>query len=394
MEEATAKQEVGRRGIGLFGLIGMVVSSCIGSGAFAITGQLSQVASPGAALIAWLIVGVGFLALALSLNNLGARRPDLPGIFSYAQEGFGPFAGFISGWGYWLSAWLGNVAFATMMMSTLGYFFPAFLPGNTVPCIAIASVVMWLLTYFVIRGVESASVLNAVVMVCKVASLAVFIIFSVFMFNAGVFTADFWGTVYNNAVAAGSAGADAVALGDVPQQIINCLIIMMWVFVGVEGASVMSSRAARKSDVGKATVIGLACLLAIYIGCSVLPYARLPCNALCLRGHGAGLGWRVHLDCHHHLDPWLLAFLHDASGRDDVRDGGGEAAPRFVGCPEQEGRSADEPCCGGRLHPGVYAAVAAFGRCLRLRLFHVHGLDRHHLGTRGDVSGQAFWRTS
>lgn len=276
MEEATAKQEVGRKGIGLFGLIGMVVSSCIGSGAFAITGQLSQVASPGAALIAWLIVGVGFLALALSLNNLGARRPDLPGIFSYAQEGFGPFAGFISGWGYWLSAWLGNVAFATMMMSTLGYFFPAFLPGNTVPCIAIASVVMWLLTYFVIRGVESASVLNAVVMVCKVASLAVFIIFSVFMFNAGVFTADFWGTVYNNAVAAGSAGVDAVALGDVPQQIINCLIIMMWVFVGVEGASVMSSRAARKSDVGKATVIGLICLLAIYIGCSVLPYGYMP----------------------------------------------------------------------------------------------------------------------
>ena len=272
MEEA----KEGKKGIGLFGLIGMVVSSCIGSGAFAISGQLSQVASPGSALVAWLIVGLGFLALALSLNNLGAARPDLPGIFSYAQEGFGPFAGFVSGWGYWLSAWLGNVAFATMMMSTVGYFFPAFLAGNTVPCIAISSVVMWLLTIFVIRGVESASLLNAVVMVCKVASLAVFVLFSVFMFNAGVFTADFWGTLYNNAVAAGSAGADAVALGDVAQQIMNCFIIMFWVFVGIEGATVMSSRAERKSDVGKATVIGLACLLAIYIGCSVLPYGYMP----------------------------------------------------------------------------------------------------------------------
>lgn len=271
MEEA----KEGKKGIGLFGLIGMVVSSCIGSGAFAISGQLSQVAAPGSALIAWLIVGVGFLALALSLNNLGAQRPDLPGIFSYAQEGFGPFAGFVSGWGYWLSAWLGNVAFATMMMSTVGYFFPAFLAGNTVPCIAISSVVMWLLTIFVIRGVESASVLNAVVMVCKVASLAVFVVFSVFMFDAGVFTSDFWGTLYNNAVAAGQAGADAVSLGDVTQQIMNCFIIMFWVFVGIEGATVMSSRAERKSDVGKATVIGLACLLAIYIGCSVLPYGYM-----------------------------------------------------------------------------------------------------------------------
>ena len=35
------------KGIGLFGLIGMVVSSCIGSGVFAITGQLAGVASPG-----------------------------------------------------------------------------------------------------------------------------------------------------------------------------------------------------------------------------------------------------------------------------------------------------------------------------------------------------------
>ena len=123
------------KGIGLFGLIGMVVSSCIGSGVFAITGQLAGVASPGAVLIAWLVVGIGFAALALSLNNLGAKKPELKGIFQYAEEGFGPLAGFISGWGYWLSAWLGNIAFATMMMSTLGYFFPTFLPGNTCPAL-------------------------------------------------------------------------------------------------------------------------------------------------------------------------------------------------------------------------------------------------------------------
>ena len=84
-------------------------------------------------LIAWLIVGVGFLALAFSLNNLTEKRSDLHGIFSYADAGWGPLAGFISGWGYWLSAWLGNVAFATMMMSTIGYFYPAFLPGTPFP---------------------------------------------------------------------------------------------------------------------------------------------------------------------------------------------------------------------------------------------------------------------
>ena len=198
------------KGIGLFGLVGMVISSCIGSGVFAITGQLARVAAPGSALIAWLVVGIGFLALALSLSNLGAKRPELKGIFQYAEEGFGPFSGFLSGWGYWLSAWLGNVAFATMMLSTIGYFFPSFLPGNTIPCIIVASVIMWALTYLVIRGVESASFLNAIVMIVKVVSISVFIAFTLFLFNFDVFTADFWGTLANNIAVAFASSSQSL----------------------------------------------------------------------------------------------------------------------------------------------------------------------------------------
>lgn len=37
-----------------------------------------------------------------------------------------------------------------MMMSTLGYFFPTFLPGNTLPCVIVASLFMWALTFLVI----------------------------------------------------------------------------------------------------------------------------------------------------------------------------------------------------------------------------------------------------
>lgn len=261
-----------KKGIGLFGLVGMVISACIGSGVFAITGQLAQVASPGAVLVAWGVVGVGFLALALALNNLSAKKPELKGVFQYAEEGFGPLAGFVSGWGYWLSAWLGNIAFATMMMSTLGYFFPAFISGNSIPCVIVASIFMWLLTLLVIRGVESAAFLNAIVMVCKVASLGAFLVLGIVLFNADVLTADFWGTVHDNLVAAGQASDGAASLGSIGTQVMNCLIVMMWVFIGIEGAAVMSSRARKKSQVGLATVIGLVCLLLIYIGASVLPY--------------------------------------------------------------------------------------------------------------------------
>lgn len=267
-------------GVGFFGLIGLVVSSCIGSGVFALTGQLANVASPGAALIAWLVCGAGFLFLAMSISNVGAKRPELDGICAYAEEGFGPFHGFISGWGYWLSAWLGNVGFGTMVAQVLGsdYCLGGLLPGvfsdpvtgnPAVGGVIIVSLVLWGITFLVIRGVESAAFLNAVVMVVKIAAILVFIAFSVFAFDAGVFTADFWGTASRNAVAMAANGA---GLGDVAYQVTQCVLILMWAFIGIEGASVMSCRARRRSEVGSATVLGLSVLLALYIGASIIPY--------------------------------------------------------------------------------------------------------------------------
>ena len=269
------------KGVGLFGLIGLVISSCIGSGVFALTGQLANVASPGAAIVAWVVCGLGFLFLALSLANIGGKRPELDGIVAYAEEGFGPFAGFISGWGYWLSAWLGNVGFATMIAQVLGsrYCLGALLPGvfsdpvsgnPAIVGVVVVSALLWAITYLVIRGVESAAFLNAVVMVVKVATILLFIAFSIVSFRAGIFTADFWGTAERNAVLMATAGGDG--LGSVSNQVTQCILIMMWVFIGIEGASVMSNRARRRSEVGLATILGLVLLLALYVCASVLPY--------------------------------------------------------------------------------------------------------------------------
>ncbi len=109
LEGMNMQESQQKKGIGLTALVAMVVTSSIGAGVFALTSDLAIAASPGPVLLAWVIVGFGILMLSLSLNNLILKRPDLEGIFAYAEEGFGQYAGFISGWGYWLSAWLGNV---------------------------------------------------------------------------------------------------------------------------------------------------------------------------------------------------------------------------------------------------------------------------------------------
>ena len=275
--EARTTTQPQKRGIGLMGLIALVISSSIGSGVFALSTDISAAAAPGAAIIAWAITGVGFIALANTFGRLSLERPDLDGIVAYAKEGFGPFVGFVSGWGYWLSIWIGNVAFGVMLATAIGYFFPPFSEGLTVSAVIFISVVNWLIVLLVNRGVEEASVVNVIVMICKLVPIFVFIAAMVLVFSFDVFTADFWGNLANNL-----GGADAP--GDVPAQIINCFMVMMWVFVGMEGASVLGHRARNKSDVSRATILGVTALVVIYIAASVLPYGYLPREELMALG--------------------------------------------------------------------------------------------------------------
>lgn len=245
-------------------LTAMVVTTAIGSGIFALSSDLATAAAPGAAIIAWIIVGFGILMLASCLNNLLRKRSDLEGIFSYGKEGFGSFVGFISGWGYWMSAWLGNVAFATVCMSTLGYFFPIFEKGNSPISIFVASIIAWELTILVNHGIESAALMNTVITVCKLIPIFTFIVVAIILFKGHIFTAQFWGNMSGGATISGVAS-----------QIKSSMMIMMWVFVGIEGATVLSSRAKSRRIAGRSTVIGVSCLLLIYVLASILPYGYM-----------------------------------------------------------------------------------------------------------------------
>ncbi|MCB2307925.1 arginine-ornithine antiporter [Clostridium estertheticum] len=247
--------------LGVFSLTALVITSSIGAGIFNISGDLASGAAAGPAIIAWIIVGFGILMLSLSFNNLLLKKPELNGIFSYAKEGFGEFGGFISGWGYWLSAWLGNVAFATMLMSTLSYFFPIFGNGQNVASIIGASIIMWVLTYIVNRGVEEAAIINTVVTIFKLIPIFLFIVIGIVAFKVDLFTNHFWGNISTN-----------FNLSDIYPQVKSCMMVMMWVFVGIEGASMLSSRANKKSEAGRATILGLIGLLLVYVLASMIPY--------------------------------------------------------------------------------------------------------------------------
>ncbi|ANZ57786.1 arginine-ornithine antiporter [Fructilactobacillus lindneri] len=257
------------KGVSLLGLTMLVISASIGAGIYNASEQLAAVSTPGPALLSWLITGIGIFGLALSLKSLSETNPDLNGMAEYAQAGFGNFVGFISGWGYWLSSWVGSVAFATMMMSAVGYFLPAFRSGNSIPAIVVASIISWLLTFLVINGVENAAFINVFITVIKLIPLAAFVLLGIVMFKAHVFTAHFWQNFTTN-----FTYTKATPKG-IFDQIKGCLITMMWVFVGIEGATMMAGRARKRSDASRATIISFISLLIINVVISMLPYGYL-----------------------------------------------------------------------------------------------------------------------
>ncbi|MHB7914139.1 arginine-ornithine antiporter [Staphylococcus haemolyticus] len=259
--------------LGKTSLIGLVIGSMIGGGAFNIISDMGGQAGGLAIMIGWIITAIGMISLAFVFQNLTNVRPDLEGgIYSYAQAGFGDFIGFSSAWGYWFAAFLGNVAYATLLMSAVGNFFPIFKGGNTLPSIIVASFLLWGVHFLILRGVETAAFINSIVTVAKLIPIFLVIICMIVVFNFETFKAGFYGMT--------SGGTGIFSWGDTMSQVKSTMLVTVWVFTGIEGAVVFSGRAKSKKDVGTATVIGLVSVLVIYFLMTVLAQGVIQQNQI------------------------------------------------------------------------------------------------------------------
>ncbi|WP_417241042.1 arginine-ornithine antiporter [Celeribacter halophilus] len=250
--------------LGLVPLVALVVGSMIGGGVFSLPQNMAKGASPAAVIIGWLITGIGMLALAFVYQGLSTRKPHLDaGPYAYARAGFGDFVGFNSAWGYWLSAWLGNVSYVVLIFGALSYFYPAFgAEGNTVQAIIGASVVLWVTHALVLMGIRQAAIINVVTTIAKLAPIALFILLVAIAFNMPKFSFDFWGT-------------QTPELGSIVAQVKSTMLVTLWVFIGIEGASVVSGRAAKRADIGRATILGFVIALSIYLLVSLLSFGLM-----------------------------------------------------------------------------------------------------------------------
>ncbi|MBJ3762007.1 arginine-ornithine antiporter [Maribius pontilimi] len=255
----SAQKKTSSGSLGLLSLTALVVGSMIGGGVFSLPQNMARGASAGAVTIGWLVTGVGMLALAFVYRNLSTRKPALDaGPYSYARAGFGNFVGFNSAWGYWLSAWLGNVSYAVLIFGALSYFYAPFGDeGNTWQAIVGASICLWLVHALVLAGIRQAAIVNVITTIAKLGPIFLFIVLAFVAFNMPTFTLDFWGN-------------ETLGLGSITEQVRSTMLVTLWVFIGIEGASVGSGRARRRSDIGTATILGFLSVLCVYLLVSLL----------------------------------------------------------------------------------------------------------------------------
>lgn len=222
----------------------LVVGSIIGTGVFALPSALAPYGP--IALVAFAVVTVGALALAVTFGALSKRVPGSGGPYVYAREAFGEFAGFLTAWSYWICAWAGNAAIAVAWVGYVEVFVNK--GHHTWASVLIALTGLWLTAAVNLSGIRNIGAFQVVTTVLKFVPLVFMATIGLFFIKApnfGPFNAS-----HQSALGAISAAA-AIAL---------------FSYIGLETASVAAGRVRDpRRNVSRATIYGTLACAVIYI---------------------------------------------------------------------------------------------------------------------------------
>jgi APA family basic amino acid/polyamine antiporter len=222
----------------------LVVGSVIGTGVFALPSALAPYGP--VSLLAFGLVSVGAIALALAFKSLNKRVPGSGGPYLYARDAFGDFAGFLNAWSYWITAWAGNAAIAVAWVGYVEVFWNS--GGQRSWSIVIALAGLWIPTLINLIGIRSMAAFQVLTTVLKFIPLLFMATIGLFFIQSGNFGA--WNASGGSAMSAISAAA-AIAL---------------FSFLGIETAAVAAGRVRDpQRNVGRATVLGTIACAAVYI---------------------------------------------------------------------------------------------------------------------------------
>ncbi|MEV8531944.1 amino acid permease [Streptomyces sp. NPDC051211] len=231
-----------------FGLpiaICLVMGNIVGGGIFLLPASVAPFGS--ISLVAFGVLTLGAVALALVFGRLAQRHPQTGGPYVYARAAFGDFAGFLAAYSYWITTWVSNAALAVAAVGYVSVLFPAVGAHKWSMCLA-ALAVQWLPALANLAGTRYVGAVQLVSTVLKFAPLLLVAVGGLFFFdpaNLGPFRA-----TDDSAVGAVSASA----------------AILLFSYLGVESAAVSAGEVRDpRRNVGRATILGTLGAALVYL---------------------------------------------------------------------------------------------------------------------------------
>jgi len=252
-----------KRSLGLWMATALVIGNMVGSGVF---GLPSALASTGPiSLLAWVFTGAGAILLALLFANLGRAYPETGGPYAYARRAFGDFAGFWTAWGYWIAAWAGNAAIATIFVSYASVFWPS-LGTNNALAFTLGLSVIWVLTLANCAGARESGIIQLVTTVLKFVPLLLIGLIGLFYMHAGNFT---------------PFDPNHVTLAGHWHAISFAATLTLWACLGLESATVPAEEVKTpEKTLPRATILGTVVTTGLYVLATVAIMGVIPAATL------------------------------------------------------------------------------------------------------------------
>ena len=194
------------------------------------------------------VVALGALLLGVMFGQLTKRIPSSDGgLYAYAHHELGDFAGYLTAWCYWITAWAGNAAIVSSWVLYVESLFSIKHPSAWTN-FGIAMIGLWIPAAINLYGARQMAWFQNITVVLKFLPLAVVGIvgwFFIHTANFGPFNAT-GGSLYSGiGIAAGVA---------------------LFSFIGVECASIAAARVKNpRRNVGRASILGTAACGLLYI---------------------------------------------------------------------------------------------------------------------------------
>jgi basic amino acid/polyamine antiporter, APA family len=252
-----------KRSLGLWMATALVIGNMVGSGVFGLPASL---ASTGPiSLLAWVFTGAGAILLALVFANLGRAYPETGGPYAYARRAFGDFAGFWTAWGYWIAAWAGNAAIATIFVSYASVFWPS-LGTDNVLAFTLGLSVIWVLTLANIAGARESGIIQLVTTVLKFVPLLLIGLIGLFYMHSANFT---------------PFDPNHVSLSGHWHAISFAATLTLWAFLGLESATVPAEEVKNpEKTLPRATILGTTITTGLYVLATVAIMGVIPAATL------------------------------------------------------------------------------------------------------------------